>query len=131
VRLLAAAPPDCGPACVVAPVFTLIFLVVLVIGAVLDVRLLHKKHGHLIAWKPAKKHETPDAVGDPWMRLRAKARIQTVSLGIMAAERASVVRERAGNMARHASLSIRLPRPSSARVQPKHDTAMPSTPTIS
>ena len=96
VMLLAASPPGCGAPSVVLPIMTLLILFGSVLLFVLDVWMLHRRHGHLIAWKPAARHGTPDAVGDPWMRWRARASVRVMSVQIVAAERA---RERASSVA--------------------------------
>ena len=105
VRLLAANPPECGPTCVALPVATLCVLAGLILGAVADLKRLHRKHGHLVSWKPAARPATPSAIGDPWMRWRAEARVRAVSAQILAAERA---RERALGLGRCVS-SLSLP----------------------
>ena len=89
-RLLAANPPECGPLCPVAAVATLAFLAAFVFGAVVDLVRLHRAFvPSVIRWKPAARQPVPSAVGDPYLRWRAKARVQLMSVKRLAVERAA------------------------------------------
>ena len=84
VRLLAASPAACGTQCIAVPVATLAILVLLVVGAAIDLLRLHRQHSAAIEWKASAKVAKPDQVVDLWMRLRAKARVSTLGVGLMA-----------------------------------------------
>ena len=90
VRLLAASPDECNhmPVCRVLPACVFVTLTMLLGLTIVDILLFRQRHGKAIRWKPANKHATPSAVADPYMRLRAKMRVQTMAVGMLAGDRA-------------------------------------------
>ena len=71
VRLLTSAPPGCGHACVALPVGVLTTLISLLLLTACDLLRLRAKLAADIKWQPAARIDTPNKVGDPYMRLAA------------------------------------------------------------
>ena len=86
VRLLAVSPADCSWQCVVVPVATLSFLVMLLVGATIDLLRFLRQHSTTIEWKPSARVAVPDQVVDVWMRLRAKARVNVLGVRLVASK---------------------------------------------
>jgi hypothetical protein len=101
VALLVSDPVGCSAGCKALPVVVLAILIMLVLLTATRLVVFRRRHGGSIPWKPAAKHPTPSAVGDPYMRMRAKARVHAVSAAIVAKDRASVIKLRRRSSARY------------------------------
>ena len=91
VKLLCTDLPECGASCTVLPIVVLTTLVSLLLLTIRDLFEFRKKHSDGISWKPGAKIPEAGKVGDPYMRLRAKIRVQLITYRIIAADRASIV----------------------------------------
>ena len=114
VYLLAQAPENCGPECVVVPVFIIGVLLALVLLTAMDLLAFRRKHGSGVNWKPAVKHKDPMDVADPYMRARAKWRVHAASMRIITNEQLLYVQQGTFKLG-HGSFSLKRSRASSYR----------------
>ena len=94
VRLLAVSPPHapgtCGLLCPAAAITVLATLTAFLSLAIVDLVHLHRQLvPTLIRWKPAARQPDPAKLGDPWLRWRAKARVQLMSAWLLVTSRVS------------------------------------------
>lgn len=108
VRVLAARaanPPSyCGSICLYLPLCVLGALAVIIFYVFLGLLDFRWKHGKAIAWKPAATHDKPSAVTDPYMRLRAKVRVHSLTVGLLAKNRTAAAQRGLSRKMTHAGL---------------------------
>lgn len=98
VKVLAVHPDDCGPLCIVLPTTTMAVLAVILGCAISEVLMQERKYGNLVKWNAAPRKDHPKAVADPYMELRARARVELLTLQLSSKVRTHSRRAKAASL---------------------------------